>query len=340
MTFLVPVHAQTYPNYQDLYVNDFGAILSSEDETKIRAKLRVLRQADGIEFTVVTITSMQGMGHSGAIEPFATGLFNYWGIGDANRNDGVLLLVSREDRALRIELGAGYGRSKDAEMKRIVDTVIVPEFRRDDYGAGISHGVDAVITEITGRAPVGLPPDAPVFIRNPIQRFLDWIGAWIYAAVAPVLAGAGFLFRRWQRNSPRRCPNDGSRMQKLAEHWDDRHLQEGQIAEEKVKSIDYDVWQCAQCDHLTIEAYKSWFSRYSACRSCGFKTVQASTILVSPTTASTGKKRVDYICHNCSDVWSATRIIPRVSKSSSSSGSSSGGFGGGSSGGGGASGSW
>lgn len=330
--------AQQYPDYTELFVNDFADLLPPEDEARIRGKLMELREKKGIEFTVVTIDSMRDFGHDGPIEPFATGLFNYWGVGDASRNDGVMMLVAVNDRWMRIEVGAGYGTTKNVPMDNIIDTQITPRFKKSDFVGGIEAGVDAVIKDITGSWPGEYEATALERTAGALRRFLDWVGGWIYTLLLPVAALGARTFRRWQRNKPRICSRDGSKMTKLDETWDDNHLQQGQITEERLKSVDYDVWVCGQCEHVTVEAYKSWFSSYGACRSCGYRTVEGdTTILESATTSSTGLKRIDYTCHHCGDSWSATRTIPKKSSSSSSSGSS---FGGGSSSGGGASGSW
>lgn len=331
-------NAQDYPDYTELYVNDFAYLLSVEEEEVIRDKLKELRSETDIEFTVVIIDRMSDYGHDGAIEPFATGLFNYWGVGDVSRNDGVMLLVSRLDRVLRIEVGSGYGDTKNDDMAAIIDDKIVPLFRDDEYEKGINRGVDAIIHEVGGSWPGEFNANFFEKLRNRLSFGLDVIGDWIavfYAFVAGLLYR---LYRRWKRNKPRICPVDGSKMQRVEELEDEKYLKEGQKLEEKLRSVDYDVWICDQCDHRTIESYKSWFSNYGACRTCNYRTLEAdSTILESATTSSTGLKRVDYHCKHCGDKYHTHVTIPKKSKSSSSS---SGGFGGGSSSGGGASGSW
>lgn len=335
-----PAAAQTYPDYTELYVNDFAGLLSFEQAQTIREKLIEIDEKRGVEFTLVTIRSMSQYGHSGEIEPFSTGLFNYWGIGSSDRNDGLMMLVSRDDRKMRLEVGSGYGDSLNLAMRNIIDDVILPEFRAERYGTGIDKGVDAVIREVTGEWPGNIDARPGERAINNIQRFLDWIGAWIWVLLAPVAGLAAWLMRKWQRNRPRICPIDRHKMQRLAEHWDDNHLQIGQITEEQLKSVDYDVWQCPHCEHVTIEGYRNWFSAYGTCRACGFRTVQGDTTILYPaTTSSAGQKRIDYQCHHCDEDWSVTKIIPRKTKSSSSSGGGSS-FGGGSSSGGGASGSW
>ena len=322
------VCAEGYPRPQSQsYVNDFANLLSSSDEAEISRKLINFKKSSGIEFKVITIKSMAEYKHHGAIEPFATKLFNAWGIGDPSRKDGVMLLVSHKDRKLRIEVGPRYGKSKNSSMKRIIDKTIVPNFKQGDFSHGISVGVDAVIDELSA---------TKTGLMDQLREILDLVGKWIYLTLIAPFIGVIAMVRHWLRNRPRICPTDGSKMSKLAEHWDDRYLQDGQILEENLNSIDYDVWQCSKCDHTIIEAYKSWFSRYKACKNCQYKTVESdSTVLQAATSYSSGRKRIDYTCKNCNEQWSVEKIIP-VKKSSSSSFSSSGG----SSGGGGASGSW
>jgi len=333
-------NAQQFPDYTELYVNDFAALIGPEDEEHLRAKLTELREKKGIEFTLVTINSMTNYDHAGEIEDFATGLFNYWGVGNADRSDGVMMLIAKDDRLMRIEVGSGYGTAKNVPMGNIIDTKITPKFKKGDFTGGIEDGIDAVIRDITGSWPGEYDANVAQKTFGALKRFLDWIGNWIFAILAPFLAIPVQIYRRWKRNKPRICPIDSSKMLRLDEVWDDNHLQEGQITEERLKSVDYDVWQCRQCDHVTIEGYKAWFSQYGACRSCGYRTVEGdTTILQSATTTSTGSKRIDYHCHNCQDHWSVRKTIPKVSTSSSSSSSGSS-FGGGSSSGGGSSGSW
>lgn len=329
--------AQTYPDYSSIYVNDFANLLPADEEADIRARLEELREKRGIEFTVVTIRSMTDYGHDGAIEPFATGLFNAWGVGNADRNDGVMMLVAVEDRHMRIEVGSGYGFHKDLAMKEIIEGTILPRFKKDDYAKGISLGVDAVIHDLAGYWPGEYDATRAERAFNAVQRGLDWLGAWIYAIIAPLLLIPVRLYFRWKRNKPRYCLRDGTQMIRLDETADDARLNPGQRLEENLKSVDYDVWQCPKCDHLKIEAYRKWFSSYGACPQCNYRTLEAdTTVLRSATKSSEGLKRIDYHCLHCGHEYSQEKTIPRISESSSSSGS----FGGGSSSGGGASGSW
>lgn len=329
----------TLPGYVDLYVNDYQDLLDPQAEARIRAKLIDLYDRYGIEMTVLTIQNMGQYGHHGEIEPFATALFNAWGIGDATRNDGVLVLVSRYDRKMRIEIGAGYDRSWDARMKRVIDTAFLPAFRADEYQRGIEQGVDETIRELTGAYPGQQDSGTVRQGWSWLVRWLKGIGAWAFLILAAPVAGAAMWVRRYLRNRPRPCGQCRTLMLRAGETADDEHLDGGQRLEEFLKSVDYDVWHCPECGHMDINRYKNWFSSYGACPRCNYRTLSTtSTVLQSATKTSTGRKRVDYDCKHCAYSDSETRTIPKLSDSSSSSGRSS--FGGGSSSGGGASGSW
>jgi len=331
--------AQTFPEDADFYVNDYADLLTDAEENDLRATLSELYDARGIEFTLLTISQLSDYGHFGSIESFATALFNDWGIGDAERNDGLLLLVSRFDRELRIEVGAGYGSTLDAKMGRIIDTKIVPNFRLDEYADGIRTGVEEVIYQVAGTTPgnYDATPLAQGWIG--LKRFLTNLGLWLIAPFAALIPFAIKFYRRVQRNRARICPNDGSRMRRYLEETEDDSLSPGQLMEEQLESVDYDVWYCDRCDHVTIEGYKAWFSRYGACRECQFRTVEGdSRVVKSATYSSSGTRKTDYSCHHCHAEYTVTSTIPKKTRSTSSS--SGGSRGGGRSSGGGASGSW
>ncbi|MDK3018126.1 TPM domain-containing protein [Pseudodonghicola flavimaris] len=329
----------TLPGYHDVYVNDYAGLLDPAAEQRLRDEMIELYDHTGIEMTVLTIDSLSDYHHFGPIEPFATALFNAWGIGNAGRNDGVLVLVSLFDRRMRIEIGAGYDAAWDDRMQRVIDEGFLPDFRDDRYQAGIETGVRETIFELTGRYP-------GTYDTGLLRQGWSWIfwqlsglGGWLWAVVAVPLAATALALRRYLRLRPRPCSNCGSLMHRLGEAADDAHLDGGQRLEEFLKSVDYDVWACDSCGQMDIHRYRNWFSAFGACPKCGYHTLKTQTeVLVSATTSSTGKKRLTYDCRNCGYHDTELRTIPKVSKSSSGSGRSS--FGGGSSSGGGASGSW
>jgi len=328
------------PGYRDVYVNDYQDLLDDAAEARIRAELIELFDRTGIEMTVLTIQNVAMFGTHQQIEPFATALFNAWGIGNATRNDGVLILISRFDREMRIEIGSGYDASWDARMKRVIDTDFIPSFRDDDYQGGIEAGVAATIFELTGSYPGEQESGTIARGWSAIWRTVERVGEWALLVLVAPLGGAVLWVRRYLRRRPRPCPTCATLMLRAGEKADDEHLDGGQRLEEFLQSVDYDVWHCPDCGDMQINRYASWFSSHGACPECGYRTLAShSTILVAATKSSSGKKRVDYNCQHCKHHYSETRTIPKISDSNSS-GSSRSSFGGGSSSGGGASGSW
>ena len=131
-------------------------------------------------------------------------------------------------------------------------------------------------------------------------------------------------------------------MTRLADANDDAVLEEGQQAEERIGSVDYDVWKCRACGHHYTLRYPKWSSRYTQCPQCHHRTTSSTETVIAPATSTaSGSARVVETCAFCTFRREHTKVLPRNQPSGSpSSGSSSrgsGGFGGGRSGGGGAS---
>lgn len=335
IAFTAQAFSQDYPDYQSVFVNDYANILDQETKNRIQGSLQKAKQNQDQEITLLTINSRRDYGEHASIESFATGLFNSWGIGNPQRNDGILILVSVKDREMRIELGSGFPEYFDTTAKAIIDESMIPHFRQDNYSRGIEQGVDAVIQRINlGNPEEILAAEALSKQRSPLFKhpiFL-WIGGFI-ATVAGLIGG-----RKAMQFIPKKCPHCQQRMVLLGEQEDDTHLNSGQVLEENLNSKNYDVWHCQIDNNFTIIGRNKWFSSYSNCKECGFRTVHSiRTVLERATTQHSGRARNDFSCKKCSAHWSKIVTLPRITKSSSSSSSS---FSGGSSSGGGASGSW
>lgn len=163
---------------------------------------------------------------------------------------------------------------------------------------------------------------------------------WSPFVLLPIAGGLVYFLRKRKlkrlRDEPRTCPKCEKQMTRLTEETDDRYLQAGQIVEEQIQSIDYDVWVC-DCGGTRIEPYDG-NAPASVCDRCHFKTYQliSSTTIRAATTSSEGLRELHYRCAYCKHEEIKHETIAKISTSSSSGGSSGGGsFGGGSSGGGG-----
>ncbi|MDV3351912.1 TPM domain-containing protein [Leptothoe sp. ISB3NOV94-8A] len=353
---VLPSWAQTgYPTASDPYLNDYAQLMRPEDAISIRQSLANLEANHGIEATVVTLNSIQDYGTGDStIESFATNLFNTWGIGDAEKNNGILTLVAVNDRKVRIEVGSGYGTSLDSAMKSVIDEYMVPRFKQDDYSGGILQGTEAIIrrvtqpeeTTTTSSPAAASRSSSPVVSRDTAPSY-DGHGNhknWLVGGGLTGLGGVGLIMRQFLRYRRRRCPDCGADMVRLDENSDNQYLDQGQNVEEQLGSVDYDVWQCPSCQSHNINRYGSLLSQYKTCRGCHYKTLLSRRDIIRPATySSSGTARVTETCQHCSYENTYTVTIPRKQKSSSSSsfgGGSSSGGGGGRSSGGGASGSW
>ncbi len=200
-----PAEAQFYPDYTNLEVNDYAGILPDDVEASLTQTLSALRRDTGVEMTVVTLSRQETYAPDMTLEAFATGLFNHWGVGDATRNDGVMVLVLPTDRAMRLELGAGYDTSWNHVAQRVVDTAFLPAFRGGDYPSGIIAGVHATIDDIVTQHLAGAPAPDDAGHDGGIS------GSWLWLALLPF--GALFF---WQRVADwlaarRSCPSCGER---------------------------------------------------------------------------------------------------------------------------------
>lgn len=202
-------------------VVDLTATLSTSQQAELRKKLTAFEASKGSQ-VVVLIVPTTGQE---TIEQYSLRVVEKWRLGRKKIDDGVLLLIAKQDRALRIEVGYGLeGALTDITSKRIIDGTITPYFKRGDFNGGITAGVDQIIRVINGE-PLPAPsietiidkfaPSFPIliiafiiigsFLRLLLGRlvgasitggvifFLVWIfsGVFLFALIAGLLS---FLF--------------------------------------------------------------------------------------------------------------------------------------------------
>jgi uncharacterized protein len=173
---VVPVRAEvTFPDKppsQDYFV-DKANVINEKDRAEIDKIAGTLLREQRIPIFVVTIDSLSSYGASAlGVEGYATQLFNHWGIGTPDRNYGILLLVSVGDRKARIEFGAGFAHAHDAQADDVMQSLILPAFKRGDFSTGIVDGVRGLDAAARG-------------LQLPMPTVPPWI--WI------VLIGGGVL---------------------------------------------------------------------------------------------------------------------------------------------------
>jgi uncharacterized protein len=138
-------------------VTDLTGTLTSDQVAALDARLRAFEASRGSQIAVLLVPTTEPE----AIEQFAIRVADAWKLGRKGVDDGAILVVARNDRKLRIEVGYGLeGALPDAIANRIIDEDIVPQFRRGDYYAGITAGVDRMTRVIEGE-PLPEPESGP-----------------------------------------------------------------------------------------------------------------------------------------------------------------------------------
>ena len=198
--------AQSYPDHDDIYVNDYAEVLDDSAEAALRTRLGNLREATGVELTVLTLHTRETWVPGSRLEDFATGLFNDWGIGNAARNDGILILVLTQDRDMRIELGSGYGKDYNIAAEYIIGRDMLPHFKQGDFSTGIVNGTDRVIDWIAQPFVEGRQPPAEA-LSDPEG---GGTSSGVFGAIAAVIL-ALVLFGRRILDRVRKCPGCGQR---------------------------------------------------------------------------------------------------------------------------------
>jgi len=344
------------------WVADPAHHLADSTVAALNRDISALEQATGAEIAVVVVDSTSGLSPF----DFALALHRGWGVGKSGRDNGVVFLWVPAQRAVQISVGYGLeGALPDRLAGRIRDQQVFAAFRRNAFDEGVLAGVRALAAaarEDTS-ARQGITPRleggggaggaaGPAAGAEPDSGGPGALGiVAIIAFLGSGIGGGYALVRRIRRNRARKCPKCGTRMARLEERADDAYLDKGERLEERLRSVDYDVWKCGQCGETVKIPYARKWTGVEVCPACKRRTLQVSMSTVRAATEhSEGMAKVIEKCANCDHRSERDRVLPRVTSSSSSSdggtsSSDSGGgggsdFGGGSAGGGGAGGTY
>jgi len=346
------------------WVVDLTSTLPPETRQQIDLMGDAVKAQTGAEMAVVVVDTTEGV----PSRDFATRLFNTWGIGERGKDNGLLVFAALADHKAEIVLGNGLDDAVRVQESQIIMQVeMVPRFRTGDPAGAILQGATACAKRILGadveaqgistslpspeapHIPKPYVPPAPRPLVSPRPAPQGGPGDWLFlGGLGSILLTALGLVLGFGIKSllPPRCRQCKQTMQKLSEDADDAHLERSEQTEERIGSVDYQIWICPACGEERKTRRSRFFSGYTTCPSCSAKTLQTNrTTIVAATYSYGGEVRVDSRCVSCSYTDSRIYSTPMLTRSSSSSSSSnssssSSGFSGGSSSGGGASGSW
>mgnify|MGYP000556969449 CR=1 FL=1 len=147
----------------EFFVNDFAGVLSNSAEETINHMGKALEDMTGAQVVVVTVQSLDGQD----IDSYANELFRKWGIGEKDRNNGVLILNSVSDRMLRIEVGYGLeGALTDIETAEIRTEYMNPYLKEGNYDSGILNGYTAVVNAVCEEYGIDMDDLLPKCLRT------------------------------------------------------------------------------------------------------------------------------------------------------------------------------
>ncbi|MCX7897001.1 MAG: TPM domain-containing protein [Rhodocyclaceae bacterium] len=182
-------------------VNDFAGLLRAQERDALAARLATLERETGVQLGIVTLPTVKPE----TIEQFSIRLAEAWRLGRQGHDDGVIIVVAKEERALRIEVGYGLeGAIPDAVAKRIIEESIAPRFRQGDFYGGLMAGVAALESRVRGEsakpsARPGAKHEEPSLTMVAVAVVLTML---LRAFVGALLAALAFaLFVYWQTAS-------------------------------------------------------------------------------------------------------------------------------------------
>ena len=179
-------------------VTDSADMLSSAMRRKLESYLVDLKGQTGTELVVATVSDLAGL----SIEEAAIKITDSWKLGSAEKDNGVLLLIAREERKVRIEVGYGHeGNLPDVIASRIIREVIIPRFKAGQIDRGVNDGVLAITHYVAPEFLVGksIAPKAPIHARARLNAKYVELGLMLIfflIIIVPAIFGRGSRRRR------------------------------------------------------------------------------------------------------------------------------------------------
>lgn len=321
------------------FIHDGSGVLDEGAMARLNNRISTVQKTIRADIGVAIISDI------GDIPPYEMGraIYASWKIGtvapigNARKDVGVLVLLVPKEKApskngecfLTPGLGA-EGVLTDNKAGTICREWVIPAMKERDYETAVNKGIDGIVAAFQGLDP--LTDEAAKAIIPPglaAQRLMnrdvepenkwDWWPAYLLGLIG--LIGGMFGYARYERFKPRDCPNGHGKMFLLSEGADNQFLEGGQVIEEKIQSVNYDVWGCDRCPEKIIIKRTKWFGTYSECPKCKCLTLESETrTIIAATQVSGGLEEVTVTCEFCHYTAKEQRHTPMLPTYSSSSG--------------------
>jgi uncharacterized protein len=207
VSFASITYAFTSPGKPQGFVNDYANLIGAEQKLNLEKSLSDFYNQTTIQIAVVTIPDLVDE----TIETYAYKLFQEWGIGSKDKDNGVLFVTSLNDRKTRIEVGYGLeGVLTDAQSNGIIQKIVLPDFRNNNYEKGIVDGTQAIISVVKSEADYSAPVSsgaswdfiynygfiAFIILASILGRSKSWWLGGVFGGIAGIVLGIiyGFFF--------------------------------------------------------------------------------------------------------------------------------------------------
>jgi uncharacterized protein len=190
-------------------VNDFADLLEPSDVQQMEGVALALKKASGADLVVVTVENLGGY----TIEEYALELFRRWGLGDKEKNNGVLLLVNKENvltgqsGRVRIEVGYGLeGAIPDGKAGRILDNYVLTAWAENNYSKGILQGYMALAAAIADEYQIDLASEQNLALLETyqVQEEEEGLPVWLILVIVIALIVIGAMSSQHSQQRPRR----------------------------------------------------------------------------------------------------------------------------------------
>ena len=182
--FTTHAYALDVPKLQG-YVNDYANMISPATKSLLEQELRAFEQTDSTQIAIVTIPSLEGE----VLEEYSIKVADAWKMGQKGKDNGIIFLVAKQERKMRIEVGRGLeGKLTDLMAGRIIDLAVKPRFKRGDVDGGFVAGVHSLIDATRGEF-TGEPAREkfPSGKRNTSSQFITFL---IFGGIALLMLGS------------------------------------------------------------------------------------------------------------------------------------------------------